>query len=42
LIWNDPTLAIDWPFGSDRAVLSDKDLKLGRFVDFQSPFRFEG
>ena len=41
LIWNDPTLAIDWPFGSDRAVLSDKDLKLGRFGDFQSPFRFE-
>ena len=42
LIWNDPTLAIDWPLGSDQAVLSDKDLKLGRFADFQSPFRYQG
>src|SRR4051812_26068723 len=41
LIWNDPTLAIGWPLGSDQAVLSDKDLKLGRFADFQSPFRYQ-
>src|SRR5207237_8912018 len=41
LIWNDPMLAIDWPLGSDPAVLSDKDLKLGRFADFQSPFRYQ-
>ena len=42
LIWNDPTLAIDWPVGPDEAVLSDKDLKLGRFAEFRSPFRYEG
>jgi dTDP-4-dehydrorhamnose 3,5-epimerase len=42
LIWNDPTLAIDWPLGSEPAVLSDKDLRLGRFADFQSPFRYQG
>jgi len=42
LIWNDPTLAIDWPVGPGEAVLSDKDLKLGRLSDFQSPFRYEG
>ena len=24
------------------AVLSDKDQKLGRFADFESPFRYEG
>jgi dTDP-4-dehydrorhamnose 3,5-epimerase len=38
LIWNDPDLAIDWPVAPGEAVLSDKDLKLGRFADFVSPF----
>ncbi|MEJ0075794.1 MAG: dTDP-4-dehydrorhamnose 3,5-epimerase [Alphaproteobacteria bacterium] len=42
LIWNDPAFAIDWPLGADQAVLSDKDLKLGRFADFQSPFGYQG
>jgi dTDP-4-dehydrorhamnose 3,5-epimerase len=42
LIWNDPTLAIRWPVASDDVVLSDKDLKLGRFADFVSPFKYEG
>jgi dTDP-4-dehydrorhamnose 3,5-epimerase len=41
LIWNDPTLSIDWPVAPDQAVLSDKDLKLGRFADFKSPFRYQ-
>ena len=40
LIWDDPTLAIDWPIASGEVVLSDKDLKLGRFADFVSPFRY--
>ena len=42
LIWNDPTLAIKWPVAPDEVVLSDKDLKLGRFADFVSPFKHEG
>ena len=42
LIWNDPTLAIAWPVPPDEVTLSDKDLKLGRFTDFVSPFRYEG
>jgi dTDP-4-dehydrorhamnose 3,5-epimerase len=42
LIWNDPTLAINWPVGPGEAVISDKDTKLGRLSDFQSPFRYEG
>ena len=42
LVWNDPLLAIDWPVRPDQAVLSDKDLRLGGFTDFKSPFRYEG
>lgn len=42
LIWNDPTLKIEWPVAASEVLLSDKDQKLGRFADFVSPFRFEG
>ncbi len=41
LIWNDPDLAVTWPIAPHEAVLSEKDGKLGYFVDFVSPFRFE-
>jgi dTDP-4-dehydrorhamnose 3,5-epimerase len=41
LIWNDPTLAIDWPVDASDAVLSEKDQKLPRFADFASPFRYD-
>ena len=41
LIWNDPTLAIDWPVKAFDAVLSDKDRSLPRFADFASPFRYD-
>lgn len=41
LIWNDPTLAIDWPVAAAEAVLSDKDRQLPRFADFVSPFRYD-
>jgi dTDP-4-dehydrorhamnose 3,5-epimerase len=42
LVWNDPDLAIDWPVTSGEVVLSDKDLRLGRFADFASPFTYQG
>src|SRR5882724_7652447 len=42
LIWNDRDLAIDWPVAPGEVVLSDKDLKLGRFADFVSPFTYQG
>jgi dTDP-4-dehydrorhamnose 3,5-epimerase len=41
LIWNDPTLAIDWPAKTFEAMLSDKDRNLPRFADFTSPFRYD-
>src|SRR4051812_10656849 len=42
LVWDDPDLAIDWPVARGEVVLSDKDLKLGRFADFVSPFTDQG
>lgn len=40
IVWNDPTLAVDWPIAAAEAVLSDKDQKLSRFAEFVSPFRY--
>jgi dTDP-4-dehydrorhamnose 3,5-epimerase len=40
IVWNDPTLAIDWPATGQNPVLSDKDRALGHFADFVSPFRY--
>lgn len=36
VVWNDPTLGIEWPVTDP--VLSDRDQKWGEFKDFQSPF----
>lgn len=36
IIWNDPTLAIDWPV--EKPILSDKDSLLLKFSEIQSPF----
>jgi dTDP-4-dehydrorhamnose 3,5-epimerase-like enzyme len=40
LIWNDPDLGIDWPIIAQETVLSEKDAKLPRLCDFQSPFAY--
>jgi dTDP-4-dehydrorhamnose 3,5-epimerase len=37
IIWNDPDLAIDWPI--ENPTLSEKDAKLQKFKDFNSPFK---
>ena len=33
ILWNDPTLGIDWPMDSSRIVLSEKDLALPRISE---------
>ena len=38
LLWNDPTLAIQWPIPQDEAVLSDKDRGQPGFAGFVTPF----
>lgn len=38
LRWDDPDLAIAWPVDRERAIVSDKDAKLGSFQDLESPF----
>jgi len=38
IIWNDPDLAIDWPIKDP--MLSDKDNKLQKFKEFNSPFLY--
>jgi len=40
LFWDDPDLSIDWPTPAGEAVLSAKDTKLLRLVDFRSPFAY--
>lgn len=38
VIWNDPTLNIDWGISADEALTSPKDVLLGEFKDMVSPF----
>ncbi|MEA3474175.1 MAG: dTDP-4-dehydrorhamnose 3,5-epimerase [Pseudomonadota bacterium] len=42
IIWNDPTVGIDWPLPASGAVLSDKDKLLPTLAEFDSPFDYDG
>ena len=38
LLWRDPELGIQWPLSMEDAVLSDKDERLPRLAELESPF----
>jgi dTDP-4-dehydrorhamnose 3,5-epimerase len=40
IIYNDPTLDIDWKVSPEKAIVSDKDLKLPVFADCRNSFEF--
>ncbi|WP_087141113.1 dTDP-4-dehydrorhamnose 3,5-epimerase [Brevundimonas diminuta] len=42
IVWNDPTIGIDWPLPASGAVLSDKDKALPFLTEFESPFEYNG
>lgn len=42
IVWNDPTIGIDWALPEGRAVLSDKDKVLPTLAQFDSPFEYDG
>ena len=38
IMYNDPTLAVDWKIPADKAIISDKDLKHPLFKDAENNF----
>jgi len=42
VIWNDPTIGINWPLPAVGAVVSDKDEQLPTLSAFASPFDYDG
>jgi len=42
VIWNDPTIAIDWLLDGSSPALSQKDLLLPKLADLVSPFEYDG
>jgi dTDP-4-dehydrorhamnose 3,5-epimerase len=42
ILYNDPSLNIDWKIAPDKAIVSDKDIKLPTLADCKNNFVFEG
>jgi dTDP-4-dehydrorhamnose 3,5-epimerase len=42
ILYNDPTLNIDWKVPADKAIVSDKDIKLPTLADCKNNFVFVG
>jgi dTDP-4-dehydrorhamnose 3,5-epimerase len=40
--WNDPDIAIPWPFEDADIIASDKDRRLPMLKELASPFRYDG
>jgi dTDP-4-dehydrorhamnose 3,5-epimerase len=38
IIWNDPSLLIDWGIHESKLIISEKDKSLGLLTDLKSPF----
>ena len=41
IIWNDPTIGIDWGIKTEEACLSAKDMECPLFENFDSPFSYD-
>lgn len=42
IIYNDPTLNIDWQIPMDKAIVSEKDLVLPQLANCVNPFEYKG
>lgn len=42
ILYNDPALAIDWKIPADKAIVSEKDIKLPLLADCKNNYQFEG
>jgi dTDP-4-dehydrorhamnose 3,5-epimerase len=42
ICWNDPDLAVPWPFKDADILKSDKDARLPHLKDLESPFAYDG
>lgn len=42
IAWDDPDLAIDWPLPVEQPLVSDKDARLPRLNQIDSPFDYDG
>jgi len=42
ICWNDPGIAIPWPFKNADIIISDKDGRLPSLKEFASPFAYDG
>lgn len=38
IIWNDPSLLINWGIDDSKLIISEKDKSLGVLKNFESPF----
>ena len=42
IFWNDPDIAVPWPFEDAGIIVSDKDRRLPFLREFASPFAYDG